>query len=259
MFSIMLAAMQAPSSQTSQPSQEFLLRHSSLRPRQRAVLPHSGYRKLIVYRKSEVIYQGTVVFCRRFLPAYGDRTVDQMTQAARSCKQNIAEGSAAAAVSLETQLKLTGVARASLDELLEDVHDWLVAHQEEEWCVEDSRTAAVRDFARRHESWDDWQEFFETRPAETLCNVLAVLIHQCQHLLERMMGWQEADFARHGGVRERMRAVRDGVRGEFWEQSLFSWLNGVANAEELAERTAEAQETVRRMAASIRRRKGFVR
>jgi hypothetical protein len=72
------------------------------------ILPHSGYRKLIAYRKSEVIYQGTVVFCRRFLPTYGDRTVDQMTQAARSCKQNIAEGSAAAAVSLETQLKLTG-------------------------------------------------------------------------------------------------------------------------------------------------------
>ena len=61
------------------------------------VLPHGGYRKLIVYRKSDVIYQGTVAFCRRFLPAHGDRTVDQMTQAARSCKQNIAEGSAAAA------------------------------------------------------------------------------------------------------------------------------------------------------------------
>lgn len=59
------------------------------------VLPHGGYRKLTVYDKSETIYQATVVFCRRFLPAHGDRTVDQMTQAARSCKQNIAEGSAA--------------------------------------------------------------------------------------------------------------------------------------------------------------------
>jgi hypothetical protein len=59
------------------------------------ILPHSGYKKLIVYKKSDIIYQGTVVFCRRFLPQYGDRTVDQMTQAARSCKQNIAEGSAA--------------------------------------------------------------------------------------------------------------------------------------------------------------------
>lgn len=78
-------------------------------------LPHGGYRKLFAYRKSETVYQGTVVFCRRFLPARGDRTVDQMVQAARSCKQNIAEGSAAAGTSKETEIRLTGVARASLD------------------------------------------------------------------------------------------------------------------------------------------------
>ena len=75
--------------------------------RTRIILPHSGYKHLIVYKKSDVIYQGTVVFCRRFLPPYGDRTVDQMVQAAQSCKQNIAEGSAAAGTSLETQIKLT--------------------------------------------------------------------------------------------------------------------------------------------------------
>lgn len=235
-------------SQVSQPSQES-------QPR-RVVLPHSGYRKLIAYRKSEVIYQGTVVFCRRFLPAHGDRTVDQMTQAARSCKQNIAEGSAAAGVSLETQLKLTGVAKASLDELLEDVHDWLTAHGEPEWGVEDARTASVRAFARGHEAWEDWRGVFESRPGETLCNVLAVLIHQCRHLLERMMEWQECDFARHGGVRERMRAVRDGARGRDWEAALFSWLNGAEDAEALAARAGEAQDAVRRMASAIRRRKG---
>ena len=70
------------------------------------VLPHGGYKKLIVYRKSDVIYEGTVVFCRRFLPPRGDRTVDQMIQAARSCKQNIAEGSSASGTSKETELKL---------------------------------------------------------------------------------------------------------------------------------------------------------
>ena len=77
------------------------------------VLPHGGYRKLIVYRKSDVIYQGTVTFCRRFLLVHGDRTVDQMTQAARSCKQNIVEGSAASGTSKETEIKLTNVARAT--------------------------------------------------------------------------------------------------------------------------------------------------
>ena len=97
------------------------------------VLPHGGYKKLIVYRKSDVIYEGTVLFCRRFLPAHGDRTVDQMVQAARSCKQNIAEGSSASGTSKETELKLTNVARATLDELMEDYLDYLKSHGCVEW------------------------------------------------------------------------------------------------------------------------------
>ena len=92
------------------------------------VLPHGGYKKLVSYRKSDTIYQGTVVFCRRFLPKFGDRTVDQMVQAARSCKQNIAEGSASSGTSKETEIKLTNVARASLDELFEDYEDYLKAN-----------------------------------------------------------------------------------------------------------------------------------
>ena len=131
------------------------------------VLPHSGYRKLIVYKKSDVIYQGTVVFCRRFLPQYGDRTVDQMTQAARSCKQNIAEGSAAAGTSLETQIKLTNVARATLDELLEDYLDYLKAHGGAEWAMDSEKKIAAREFAKEHSEWEDWKPIFESRPAET--------------------------------------------------------------------------------------------
>jgi four helix bundle protein len=107
------------------------------------VLTHGGYRNLIVYRKSEVIYQGTVVFCRRFLPQYGDRTVDQMIQAARSCKQNIAEGSAASGTSKETEIKLTNVARATLDELFEDYLDYLKSHGADEWANDDKRKIAA--------------------------------------------------------------------------------------------------------------------
>ena len=92
------------------------------------ILKSGGYKKLKVFAKSEVIYEGTVVFCRRFLPAHGDRTVDQMTQAARSCKQNLAEGSASSGTSKETEIKLTGVAKATLDELLEDYLDYLKSH-----------------------------------------------------------------------------------------------------------------------------------
>ena len=122
------------------------------------VLPHGGYRKLIVYRKSDVVYEGTVTFCRRFLPAHGDRTVDQMTQAARSCKQNIAEGSSASGTSKEsasgtskeTEIKLTNVARATLDELKEDYLDYLKSHGFAEWPRTSEKAVFARTFAKDH-------------------------------------------------------------------------------------------------------------
>ena len=120
------------------------------------VLQHGGYRNLIVYKKSDVIYQGTVTFCRRFLPRYGDRTVDQMTQAARSCKQNIAEGSAASGTSKETEIKLTNVARATLDELLEDYLDYLKSHGSEEWGASVEELASRADEMRERISNVVW-------------------------------------------------------------------------------------------------------
>ena len=221
------------------------------------VLPHGGYRKLIAYRKSETIYQGTVLFCRRFFPARGDRTVDQMVQAVRSGKQNIAEGSSASGTSKETELKLTNVARASLDELLEDYLDWLTAHGAEEWGREDSRKVAAKDFAKEHPDWEDWKGIFETRPAETLCNVQIVLIHQTRYLLERMIRKQEADFTQHGGVRERMHAARVAARGGTWTAGLRVWLAGAESPEEFAERVAEARREVERVAGSVGREKGW--
>lgn len=86
--------------------------------------PHGGYKKLLSYRKAEIVYDATVHFCDRFI-GKGDRTRDQMIQAARSCKQNIIEGSMASGTSKETEIKLTNVARASLEELLEDYRDFL--------------------------------------------------------------------------------------------------------------------------------------
>ena len=121
------------------------------------VLPHGGYKKLVAYRKSDVIYQGTVVFCRRFLPKFGDRTVDQMTQAARSCKQNIAEGSASSGTSKETEIKLTNVARASLDELFEDYEDYLKANGLLRWPSTDRRYLAARRKAIENPDWAYWQ------------------------------------------------------------------------------------------------------
>ena len=221
------------------------------------ILPHSGYRKLIVYKKSDVIYQGTVVFCRRFLPARGDRTVDQMVQAARSCKQNIAEGSAAAGTSLETQIKLTNVARASLDELLEDYLDYLKANGAAEWTMENEKKAAAREFAKGHAEWEEWKPYLESRPAETVCNLMIVLIQQCRYLLDRVLKWQEEDFKAHGGVRERMHAARIEARGEEWEKAVYSMLALAGTEEELEERVAAIVAGARRAARGIARRKGW--
>ena len=221
------------------------------------VLPHGGYKKLIVYRKSEAIYQGTVAFCRRFLPVRGDRTVDQMTQAARSCKQNIAEGSVASGTSKETEIKLTNVARTRLDELLEGYLDYLKTHGAAEWSVSDERKTAARAFAKAHADWDDWKGLFEVRPAETLCNLMIVLIQQTKYLLDRMIARQKEDFKRLGGVRERLHAACTTARSEDLDRTFYSRLHVAATPIELEMRLAEIRQALVRMAASIRRRKGW--
>ena len=221
------------------------------------VLPHGGYKKLIVYRKSDVIYEGTVVFCRRFLPPRGDRTVDQMIQAARSCKQNIAEGSSASGTSKETELKLTNVARATLDELMEDYLDYLKSHDFGEWPRTDKRSVFARDFAKQHNDWADWREIFETRPAETLANLMLTICNQTSYMLAKMIERQEADFKRLGGVRERMHAARTAARGEEFEKGLYSHLAAAKSAEELAARAAALRRKIDQTVWSLRRKNGW--
>ena len=221
------------------------------------VLPHGGYRNLIVYKKSDVIYEGTVAFCRRFLLAHGDRTVDQMTQAARSCKQNIAEGSAASGTSKETEIKLTNVARATLDELIEDYLDWLKSHDAAVWTASDEKAKAAREFAINNAEWPAWKPIFESRPPETLANLMLTLCHQTRYMLDKMIAAQEEDFKKHGGVRERMHAARTAARGEEWDKSVFSRLDSANTAEELEQRAAEIRDRVSRAVWSIKRRKGW--
>ena len=221
------------------------------------VLPHGGYRKLIVYKKSDVIYQGTVMFCRRFLPAHGDRTVDQMIQAARSCKQNIAEGSAASGTSKETEIRLTNVARATLDELIEDYCDWLKSHEAAAWPASDEKARAARGFATRNSDWENWKPLFESRPHETLANLMLTICHQTRFLLDKMIARQEEDFKKFGGVRERMHAARTAARAEVWDKGLYSRLDGANTAVELEARAAEMRSAIARATASIKRRKGW--
>lgn len=108
---------------------------------------HGGYRQLIAYQKAEIIYDGTMYFCHRFFEKY-DRTIDQMVQAARSGKQNIAEGSMASATSKETEIKLTNVARASLEELCIDYEDFLRIRKLPLWSKEHRLVIRLRELNR---------------------------------------------------------------------------------------------------------------
>ena len=221
------------------------------------VVKNSGYRNLIVYRKSDLILEGTIIFCRRFLPAHGDRTVDQMVQAARSCKQNIAEGSAASGTSKETELKLTNVARATLAELIEDYLDYLKSHGLAQWPKSDEKAIYAKNRARQFNDWPDWKEIFETRPAETLANLMITICSQEAYMLGKMIERQEADFKKFGGIRERMHAARTAARGEEFDKGLFSRLNAEQSVEKLLSQAAEMKRKIDRAVWSIRKRKGW--
>lgn len=174
---------------------------------------HGGYHTLHGYQKAEVVYDLTFDFCHRHL-SRGDRTIDQMIQAARSGKQNIAEGSQASGTSKEMELKLTNVARASLEELLVDYGDFLRSRKSKPWDKDSKEALYVRKLGKRSpQNYALYRTFVESRPAETTANIAICLIHQATWLLNRQIRSLEKDFARHGGLRERMSRARRENRG----------------------------------------------
>jgi four helix bundle suffix protein len=203
---------------------------------------HGGYQSLLSYQRAVVVYDATVAFCRDFFEKR-DRTVDQMVQAARSGKQNIVEGSMASGTSKETELKLTNVARASLEELLEDYRDFLRTRRAAEWDKDSKEALYVRRLARglaknrthathatdgtdldssrvsrsspvsrslSPSSVVTYETFrlFEDRPAEVRANICISLIRQTNYLLDQQIRRLERDFLREGGLRERMTRAR---------------------------------------------------
>src|SRR5438132_13954575 len=140
--------------------------------------PHGNYSGLLSVKKAEVVYDITFRFCHRFL-SKGDRTVDQMIQAARSGKKNILEGSKAAPTSKETELKLTNVARASLEELLDDYKDFLRVRDLPIWDKNSKEALYIRKLGTRSaETFEDYRKFCESRPGEVVANIALCLIHQ---------------------------------------------------------------------------------
>ncbi len=173
----------------------------------RLLPPRGDYRTLLSFQKAEVVYDITFRFAHKFL-SRGDRTIDQMIQSARSGKKNILEGSKAALTSKETEIKLTNVARASLEELLDDDLDFLRARDLPIWEKDSKEAHYVRQLGRKTpQTYEDYREFVETRPP-AVANIALCLIHQTNYLIDQQLRRLEQEFLEQGGLRERMTRVR---------------------------------------------------
>lgn len=169
---------------------------------------HGGYEKLLSFQKATVIYDGTIYFTKRFFAKF-DRTIDQMVQAARSGKQNIAEASVASGTSKESEIKLTNVARASLEELLIDYRDFLRIRKLSEWDKDHPWTERLRFLNRTMPStYETFQKGIEHDIPEICANVMIGLIKVAIYLLGKQIQTLEADFLKNGGLRERMTQAR---------------------------------------------------
>ncbi|MBR1520994.1 MAG: four helix bundle suffix domain-containing protein [Bacteroidaceae bacterium] len=164
----------------------------------------------------------TCYFIEHYLPPMGDRTVDQMKQAARSGKQNIAEGNEACATSMETGIKLMNVAKASLKELQEDYEDYLRTHGMRIWEGNEPRCRVARDWCKSHSQTADYMRVCRLRDDETVANVALILIHQTMYLLHRLIEKFKRDFLQNGGIKEQMSAARRQWRDEHG----MGWMNG---------------------------------
>src|SRR3954469_21292060 len=181
---------------------------------QNFIPPHGGYEELLSFQKARIVYDATVCFCERFLNKR-DRTVDQMVQAARSGKQNILEGSKASGTSKETEIKLVNVARASLEELLEDYRDFLRVRKQKLWDKNSREAQFVRRLgSQKNRSYESYRTYIETRPAPVVANILICLIHQTNYLLDQQLRQLEQAFLKEGGLRERMTRARLSARSK---------------------------------------------
>ncbi|HYG36810.1 MAG TPA: four helix bundle suffix domain-containing protein [Clostridia bacterium] len=179
---------------------------------ERVLPPYGGYEQLLSFKKARVVFDATVCFCGRFVSRQS-RTHDQMIQAARSGKQNIIEGSGASGTSKETEIKLTNVARASLEELLEDYRDFLRTNGAAEWEKDSKEALFVRKLgSRKSLTYEVFRESIETRPVPVVANIIISLIHQTNYLLDQQLRRLEQDFLREGGLRERMTRARLAAR-----------------------------------------------
>jgi restriction system protein len=179
----------------------------------RSIIPaHGGYEKLKSYQMAEIVYDATVKFCDRFINKRS-RTIDQMVQAARSGKQNIAEGSMASGTSKKTELKLVGVARASLEELLIDYKDYIRQHDLKLCGKDDSEAIKIRRLgSQENRSYRTYVTYIEEKSDEVAANTMVCVINQANYLLDQQLRQLEQSFLHEGGITERLYKVRKELR-----------------------------------------------
>lgn len=178
------------------------------------LIPNRGnYKKLLSYQKSNIIFELTYYFCHKYL-SKGDRTIDQMVQAARSGKQNIVEGCSASSTSAKTEIKLLNVAKASLLELLEDFEDYLKVRKFRQWEEGSIELETMRKLGVEHSGAKYFMRLAEVRPPETIANMAIVLIKQADYLLYRQLQRLSSDFVKDGGFSEKMSRIRRENRGK---------------------------------------------
>ena len=201
------------------------------------------WKELYFYRKSDTIYQLTVEFCKRFLPPYGDRTVDQMVQAARSGKQNIVEGSEDGQTSSEMEIKLLNVARGSLQELQADYHDYLNTHHLQIWAKDSERQQRLRNYCRSHNDYADYSHLIDKMSDEEMANMMLTLCHQTDKMMCAYIEKLEHRFVTEGGIKERMYAARTGYRQQ--QDAHMRALE--AENQQLKARIKELEEEIKRI------------
>ena len=189
---------------------------------------HGHYRSLRVFQVTEMIYDITYYFTQRYL-GKGDRTIDQMIQAARSGKQNIAEGNQAASTSSETEIKLTNVAKASLEELLDDYEDYLRVRDLQQWGNLHPRYEKMRNYARSEQIRKDYAKTIQKLNDEEIANLSITLIHQAIYMLHKLLITMQNRFVTEGGIKERMYQSRINYRNNQNIQSTPSIQNTQKN------------------------------
>jgi restriction system protein len=176
------------------------------------IAPHGGYRELQSFQMSELVYDATVKFCDRFINR-SSRTHDQMVQAARSGNKNIAEGSQVSGTSKKMELKLVGVARASLEELLGDYEDFVRQHGLAQWGKNHPMSAVVRRLAYApNRSYKTYSSYIENAAAEVAANTMLCMVHQTNYLLDQQLRQLERAFLQEGGFTERLYRARQQAR-----------------------------------------------